>query len=490
MSLTSALLTAQSALTTVSKQTALVSRNIAGANDPNFSRRIGSVVSGPGGLTYLSVTRSADAALMSKYIETNSQLGASDTLQGGLDRLSGIYSANDASGAPSALLGDLRDSLQLYASQPGNTTVGQAAVAKAVDLAAALNTGSAEVQKLRQDADTDISDSVKNLNTLLAKFEAVNTRVVNGTRSGADVSDALDERDGLLKKISGEIGITTLTRGDNDMVVFAQSGVTLFEGSARTVSFTPTSAFSAGTSGNQVYVDGVPLTHDTFQQPYGTGRLSGLLQLRDQIAPDYQNQLDEIARSLVSMFAEKDQIPPLTLPTVPGLFTYAGAPAMPADGTIAPGIAGTIKVSSAYILSEGGNPALLRDGGTVPANPDYVQNPDGSAGYSARLQELIGAISAPRGYDPAAGAGNTKSLLDFSAASISLLEAKRQSVTQTNEYNGILASRASEAISNVSGVNIDTEMAVMLDLEHSYQASAKILSTIDNMFKELLQAAS
>ena len=32
--------------------------------------------------------------------------------------------------------------------------------------------------------------------------------------------------------MSGEIGITTLVRGDNDMVVFAESGVTLFEGSA------------------------------------------------------------------------------------------------------------------------------------------------------------------------------------------------------------------------------------------------------------------
>ncbi len=490
MSLTSALNTAQSAITTVSKQTALVSRNIAGANDPNFSRRIGSVVSGPSGLTYLTVTRSADDALLSKYIESNSQLGASDTLQSGLDRLSGIYSANDAAGAPGALLGDLRDSLQLYASQPGNTTVGQAAVSKAVDLANALNRGNDEVQKLRQDADTDISDSVKNLNTLLAKFEAVNTRVVNGTRSGTDVSDALDERDGLLKQISGEIGITTLTRGDNDMVVFAQSGVTLFEGKARTVSFTPTSAFTAGTGGNQVYVDGVPLSHDTFQQPYGTGRLSGLLQLRDQVAPAYQNQLDEIARSLVSMFAEKDQKTPATLPTVPGLFTYSGAPAMPADGTILPGIAGTIKVSSAYILSEGGNPALLRDGGTDPANPDYVQNPDGSAGYSTRLQNLIGAISSPRTYDPAANAGNDKSLLDFSAATISSLEAKRQSVTQTNEYNGILASRASDAISNATGVNIDTEMQSLLDLEHSYQASARIISTIDSMLKELLQAAS
>ncbi|NTS33679.1 flagellar hook-associated protein FlgK [Phyllobacterium sp. BT25] len=490
MSLTSALNTAQGAITTVSKQTALVSRNIAGANDPNFTRRIGSVVSGPGGLTYLSVTRSADDALLSKYIESNSQLGASDTLQGGLDRLSGIYSANDASGSPSALLGDLRDALQLYANKPSDTTVGQAAVTKAADLANALNRGNDEIQKLRQDADTDIADSVKNLNTLLAKFETVNTKVINGTRSGADVSDALDERDGLLKQISGEIGITTLVRGDNDMVIFAQNGVSLFEGKPRAVSFTPTSAFSAGTSGNQVYIDGVPLTHDTFQQPYGTGRLSGLLQLRDQVAPDYQKQLDEIARSLVSMFAESDQKTPPTLPTVPGLFTYPGAPAMPADGTILPGLAGTIKVSSAYVLSEGGNPALLRDGGTVPANPDYVQNPDGSAGFSVRLQNLIGAITSPRIYDPTANGGNNKSLLDFSSASISSLEAKRQSATQTNEYNGILASRASDAISNATGVNIDTEMQSLLDLEHSYSASARIISTIDSMLKELLQAAS
>ncbi|MGH6860364.1 MAG: flagellar hook-associated protein FlgK [Phyllobacterium sp.] len=490
MSLTSALLTAQSALNTVSKQTALVSRNIAGAGDPNFSRRIGSVVSGPGGLTYLSMTRSADDALLSKFIESNSQLGVSDTLKGGLDRLSAIYSANDAAGAPGALLGDLRDSLQLYASQPSNSSLGEAAVSKAVSLANALNRGTAETQKLRQDADADIAASVANINTLLAKFEAANNRIVNGSRAGSDVSDDLDERDGLLKQISGEIGITTLTRADNDMVIFAESGVTLFEKSARTVNFTPTSAFSAGTGGNEVYVDGVPLSHGTFQQPYGSGRLSGLLQLRDQTAPAYQNQLDEMARSLVSMFAETGSGTPPTVPAIPGLFSYAGAPAMPADATILPGIAGSIKVSSAYILSEGGNPALLRDGGTNPANPDYVHNPDGSAGYSDRLQDLIEAISAPRSYDPDAGAGDNKSLLDFSAAAISSVEAKRQSATQTNDYNRILATRASDAISNQSGVNIDSEMQSLLDLEHSYQASARILSTIDSMFQELFQAAS
>jgi flagellar hook-associated protein 1 FlgK len=486
MSLTSALLTAQSALNTAAKQTALISRNIASVNDPDYTRRIGSVVSGPNGATYLSMSRSADAAMLSKLIESSSQYNASSTLQAGFDRLSGIYSADDASGSPSSLLGNLRDSLQLYASQPGNTSVGEAAVSKATELANALNRGTEETQKLRQDADNDIGNSVNNLNSLLAQFESVNDRIINGTRSGADVADYLDQRDGLLKQMSSEIGITTLVRGDNDMVVFAESGVTLFEGSPRTVSFTPSIAFSAGTGGNDVYVDGVPLSHGTFQQPYGTGRLSGLLQLRDNTAPAYQDQLDEIARSLVSMFAEIDQKTPATLPIVPGLFTYSGSPAIPPDASILPGIAGTIKVASEFILTEGGDPARLRDGGA--GGSDYSQNPDRSAGFSARLQNLIGAISAPRSYDPDAAAGDGQSLLAFSAATISSLEAKRKTATQTNQYNGILASRAEEAVSNASGVNIDEEMQSMLALEHSYQASARIISAVDAMLNELLQA--
>ncbi len=97
-------------------------------------------------------------ALLTKYIESNSQLGATDTLQSGLDRLSGIYSASNSSGSPSALLGDLRDSLQLYASQPGNTSVGESAVSKAVNLANALNRGTEEIQKLRLDADINIGE--------------------------------------------------------------------------------------------------------------------------------------------------------------------------------------------------------------------------------------------------------------------------------------------------------------------------------------------
>ena len=111
MSLSSALLTAKSSLAATSKQTSVVSRNIAGANDPDYSRRTASLVSGPYGSLYVGISRSADEALFNKFIQSNSTASSSSILAGGLDRLSSLYSADNYSGSPSALIGDLRDAL-------------------------------------------------------------------------------------------------------------------------------------------------------------------------------------------------------------------------------------------------------------------------------------------------------------------------------------------------------------------------------------------
>ncbi|GGA97985.1 flagellar hook protein FlgK [Brucella endophytica] len=467
MSLSSALLTAQNSLAAASKKTAVVSRNIAGASDPNYVRRTSSLVSGAYGSLSVNVGRAANEALLTRYIEANSQTMASDTLAAGLDRLSSLYSANDYAGSPAALIGDLRDALQTYATQPGQGTTGDMAVNKAVQLAQALNEGTTQIQQLRADADQDIATSVDGINQLLARFEEVNGKIVNGTRSGADVSDYLDQRDAILKDLSGEIGITTMTRSDNDMVIFADNGVTLFEKTARQVSFEPTPGFAPGTSGNNVYVDGVPLSHGTFDQPYGTGRLSGLLQLRDQIAPDYQSQLDEMARGLVGIFSEEGGRT--------GLFSVTG------DMT-KPGAAGTIHVPSDYIRSEGGNPELLRDG------HDDIYNKDNASGFSGRLQQLIGLMGEKRPFDTAAGLGTNLSIVDYSAASSGWLEGKRKIVTENQDYNAIIASRAEEALSNATGVDINEEMALMLEIEQSFSASSRILSTVGAMLDDLLNA--
>ncbi len=205
--------------------------------------------------------------------------------------------------------------------------------------------------------------------------------------------------------------------------------------------------------------------------------------MRDQIAPQYQMQLDEIARGLVSMFAETDQTG--AGPNQTGLFGWAGSPAVPGTGVTA-GLAGTIKVSSAFVASEGGSSLLLRDGGANGAN--YKYNTTGAAGFSDRLRALNEAFTEPLTFASSAGLNSSASLIDYSASSISWLEGKRKTANSNFSYNQTVAVQADQALSNANGVDINTEMALLLDLEHSYQASSRVLTTINSMLDDLLNA--
>jgi flagellar hook-associated protein 1 FlgK len=72
---------------------------------------------------------------------------------------------------------------------------------------------------------------------------------------------------------------------------------------------------------------------------------------------------------------------------------------------------------------------------------------------------------------------------------VSWLEAGRKTAAAEADYKKAFLDRSSEALSNAQGVSLDDEMAKMLSLEHSYQASAKLMSTVDQMLAALLQAA-
>ncbi len=482
MSLTSAIRTAQSSLHTTSTQTAITSRNVAGASDPGYSRKIAVVTTGPDGASrMLSVKRAADKSLFDAMIGATSRASGQQALVDGLNALEGTLGDPENDRSPAALIGALNDALQLYSATPGDLSLAQGAVSRAKDLARALNDATGAVQGVRQQADQDMASSVDKLNGLLKDFQSVNTAIVVGTHSGADVTDKLDTRDKLLSQISEIVGVSMVTRGDNSAVIYTDSGVTLFETTARAVTFAPSTGLGAAQTGNAVYIDGVPVTGSSATMPIRSGSLQGLASLRDDATVAYQSQLDEIARGLINTFAESDQGVPPTLPDAPGLFTYAGAPATP-GGSWVPGLAGSIQINANVDPAQGGSLARLRDGGiSNPGNPAYVYNSTGAAGYSARLSQLLDKVGAAQSFDPATGLDASASLGAFSAASVSWLESERKDASSAADYSSTLVAHASDALSNATGVNLDDEMSQLLDLEKSYQASSKLLAVIDEM---------
>jgi flagellar hook-associated protein 1 FlgK len=483
MSLTTALDTATAGISVASSQTAVLSRNVANQSTEGASRKLANVVTINGLPSVVSITRVTNAAALKSLLTAKADDSRDGAISDALTRLQSTVGANssDDTTSPTALIASLSDDLSTYAASPESTAAASAAVQAASDLSDALNAASDVVQQVRADA-----DSVLTINDLLAQFQTVNETIVKGTVTGADVTDALDQREAILQSLSAEIGISTVTRSNNDMAIYTDSGVTLFDKAARSVTFEATNAFAASTQGNAVYVDGVPVTASGASYEIKSGKLAGLVEVRDDLAVTYQDQLDEIARGLITAFQETDQSTSGTGSAQAGLFTDGGSLVVPTSGTVSEGLAARISLASSVVAT----PTLLRDGGiSSDGAAPYVYNPSpGESGYTDRLDGLVDSLSSQMTFDTSAGAGTSISLSDYAAASASWLGVKSQSASSTAAYSATAKSTAATALSNATGVNLDSELSKMLALEQSYAASAKLVSAVDQMFSDLLNA--
>lgn len=490
MGLTTGLSIARSALFTSSDQTSIVGRNVANSGTALYTRKTANVINVPGaGARVVSVSRTADTSLLRNLFEANSDASAQKALLDSLNQLDQTVNDPELDASPAALISKLADAVQQYASQPHSELAGQATVTAARNLVTSLNGSSAVVQGVRRDADAAIADSVGRVQTLLSRFETVNNQIVSGTRSGSDVTDFMDTRDGIISELTSEIGIRFVERGDNDIALYTDSGITLFDKTARAVSFDRSLTLAPGITGNAVYIDGVAVTGATANMPLISGAIKGYVSARDDAGLTYQRQLDETARGLIEIFAESDQSAAPALPDVPGLFTYPGAPAMPATGTVVNGLASVIAVNANVDPAQGGVLTRLRDGGiSDPLAPEYVYNTTGEAGFSGRLSQLSDKLTQSRAFDPATDLDASATIFDLASSSVAWLQESRKIADNEYQYRETLYQRSSEAYSKKTGVNLDEEMTILLELERSYQTSSKLISVIDGMFSTLIQA--
>ncbi|MBO0661242.1 flagellar hook-associated protein FlgK [Jiella sp. MQZ9-1] len=480
MSLLSAFNSARSSLATVSQQSALVSRNVANAQNTSATRKYANLTSpNYGGVSIQSVSQSSNQALFRALTSANSALGASQATKGALDSIRDVIGDTDSILSPATRLSKLKAALEQYAVTPEDPQAARAAINAASDLATSLNSATTAVQKARSDADTQLADAASQMNSLLKQFEKLNGQIVAGTATGQDVTDQVDRRDQIVDQLSNYVGLNVQVRAGNDMTLYTDSGITLFETTARQVEFTPKSNYDATVTGNSFKIDGVDVAGSSAGMPVKSGTIYGLLNLRDNTAVAFQGQLDETANALVKAFSETDS----------SGASYSGLFSVKADGsstdlstiTSKTGFAGLLRVSSAAVA----DPNLLRDGNI--SGQGIVYNTDGTAGFAGRLNDLTDGLDAEQTFDGSYGAGDSGTIGNYIAASVGWLEDKRSTAHNDAEYQETVQSRAKEALSNVTGINIDEEMSHLLDLERSYQASGKLISTVGDMIDSILK---
>lgn len=206
-----------------------------------------------------------------------------------------------------------------------------------------------------------------------------------------------------------------------------------------------------------------------------------------------QSQLDELARGLIEAFSEKNITTTDGEPRLPGLFTWNGAiiddtTTPPTADTIptayTPGLANLIQVNKEVIIVEGGQPKRIRDGGIN--GTDYVANGTAATGYSQLIKSRIDALDADMVFDSGAQIETNTSILEYATNSMGWMEQVRKAAVEANETKSASYQRVSEAYSNGTGVSLDEELSLLLDIEQSYKAAAKLVSTVDEMLSALM----
>lgn len=319
----------------------------------------------------------------------------------------------------------------------------QTLVSTAQGLASKFNQVSTELGSVRDSLNQSIQADVASSNQDLKDIAQLNLEIATATATGGTANSLVDARQAKLEDLASKTNITTSTEA-NGAVDVSIGGVTMVSGFANSDQM---EAYDAG--GGQFLVRA---------QSAGTnlaltgGSIAGSISARDGELTDLQNSLNTLASNLITQ--------------VNAIYTQGFGPGGVTGGSFFTGTdASDISVSSDLaadptIFQGSGSATAAGDNSTVAAlgalghqNITGLQNQTFSGSYATTVTSLGNAIA------------NVTDQLGNSQSVAQMLGNQR---------------------SSISGVNTDEEMTNLISYQKAYQASAQLISTINQMLETVL----
>jgi len=488
MTIASALNNALSGLTATSKLAEITAGNLANALTDGYGRQSVSlssaVLGGYGsGVAVISVDRASSPELTSARRIADGDLAGGQAELGALVRLERSLGVIGGEDTLAARITAFEAALRQLAETPELAPRQAAAAETAADVALKLNQISTEVARVRQTADAEVARQVDEVNGALTKIARLNRLIQVFAASGRDISSLIDQREQLIDRVAAIVPIREQMRSGGVVELTTAEGLVLVDTSAREIAFTPSPIITApmrydgGTGAlSGLTLNGVDITPGgPGSQAIAGGALAGQFAIRDRIAPELSDRADALAADLIGRLAAPGLDPTLA-PAAPGLFTDDGAAYDAANLT---GLAGRIRLNAAVDPDAGGNPALLRDGlGATAPGPAA----DGTL-PRALLDALTatGSITTVPGLSPA---------LSFSQAAAGLVELT--AFDRVSAETGVAAFSSTRetlatAEANAIGVDTDTELLALIQIEQAYAANVQVIQTAARMLDQLLE---
>ncbi len=302
--ITQALRNAQSGLLVNQQSLNTVANNISNVNTVGYSKKVinfenVSVAGTPAGVKISEVTRQIDEGLLKSLRLETSELNAIAGKEDYYKRLQELFGAPGDNSSVSHLIEKFSEASELLALAPDKSLEASEFVRRASEVMVELTQMSETIQDLRLQADGEIAASISEINEITGTIDQLNDDIISNGTVGRDVTDLRDQRDMQIDRLAELVDIRYFFRNDGDAVVFTSGGRTLVDTIPPTLthtaaaSMTPTATHSEGNIGG-IYV-GSAIESNDITNEIREGTLKALIEMRDEILPNLQSQIDELA---------------------------------------------------------------------------------------------------------------------------------------------------------------------------------------------------
>jgi flagellar hook-associated protein 1 FlgK len=417
---------------------AVASNNISNANDPNYTRqRLITTPRGPDagmmeigdGVQVLGVQAIRDALVNARVqSETSAQSGV-DTLSTELSNVQSLFNDTSDTGLMQQLT-DFFNSFHNLAQDPASIPNRQQVQTAAQALIDAFHARNSALVDIKNSADKVITSDVAQINNLASQIADVTKRIKIAEVGGQPANDLRDQRAALVGQLSQYVQVHEIDSDGDYQLVTQDNHLLVLNGTTKTLN-------TADVTSN-----------------IGAGSLKAEVDIRDAYVPKYTAALDQLAYEITQQVnAVHSSGYDLNGNTGVNFFSpLASASGAAQSISLSSAVANDVTKIAASAASSGS------DGDTATQLGNLLHAPVFTGGtVTDQYSSLIFNV----GTDVATAQSNLK------------------------EHQALLT-QLQNVKQSVSGVSIDEETVSILQFQRSYQASARLIETVDQLLQTAL----
>jgi flagellar hook-associated protein 1 FlgK len=454
----------------MNSQTALqtVSHNVANKSTEGYSRQRVEVQSnvpiGNGklrigmGARATSVTRTNNSYLERQVEKQGNTLGFAEGRMESLARVEQVYNEQVNKGL-NKFMAEFFNSFRELSNNPEGLAARTLVKESADFLTKDFSRVHDQITSIQKDIDFQITSHVVEINGLTKEIADLSDKIQMVELNEVPANDERDRRDLLIKKLSGLVNIRYAEGEDGQMAITAGNSAVLVSGNSYR------EFFVASTPGREGKREG---NVDIFYRPTETGtpvnvtkqlnggKIGGLLDVRDKVANGLLKKMDHMAYTLAEevnkahlegydRYNEKGQV-------------FFELPKSEQEA------AKNIRVSE----------SVLQDVGRISAGAQ----PD--APGDNRIANVLSSLQ----YKPVFG--GVDSLDNFYSSVVGELGVQMARANSEHESQKDIVKQLKNIRESISGVSLDEETAKMIEFQKSFDASARLIRTADEMMDTVL----